>query len=123
MTQNILERNSSDIHSAILAATNHPIILVRERKFVFANKAFADAFGWTGEDLSGKSVRLCYASDEEFERLGVLIYSELEKNGSVTYEHDYVNRSGDRLPCLVTGRLLESGNMLFRSGFLLCRRW
>jgi PAS domain S-box-containing protein len=111
MTQDNLDRNSSDIHSAILAATNHPIIFVRDRKFVFANRAFAETFGWSCEELFGKSVRLVYATDEEFERLGKLIYSGLEKSGSVTYEYDYVQRSGDRLPCVVTGRLPAPGNI------------
>ncbi len=73
-----------DLESSILDATPHAIFSLQERKIIFANDAVKSVFGWTPEELIGKSTRVLYPADEDFERLGQKAYSALERKRNFT---------------------------------------
>ncbi|MFB3924584.1 MAG: PAS domain S-box protein [Syntrophales bacterium] len=46
---------------------------------IFANGAVESVFGWKPEELIGKSIRVLYTSQEDFEKIGKKGYAVLEK--------------------------------------------
>jgi PAS domain S-box-containing protein len=92
---------------------NAPIgiaIFDQDRKFIEANPAFLDIFGWTGEDLQGQSARLLYSDDESFQATGAHAYPIIRESQS--FRGDALMRTRDRGEIWVrlTGRLVDAVN-------------
>ena len=100
-------KHSQDLLMAILRGTIHGICLLRDRKFVWCNKAFTDILGWKREELIGKTTRIIYQDTEEYKRAGKITYRKSHKIGLIVYEYEYMHKNGHRIPCLVTGRALD----------------
>lgn len=100
-------KHSQDLLMAILRGTIHGICLLRDRKFVWCNKAFTDILGWKREELIGKTTRIIYQDTEEYKRAGKITYRKSHKIGLIVYEYEYMHKNGHRVPCLVTGRALD----------------
>lgn len=62
------------------------ISLLRDRVFVRANAVMTRMFGYTAEELIGKSARMLYESQEEYVRVGRMLRSETWKLGSLSTE-------------------------------------
>jgi len=75
--------------SSMLEAVPHAVVGLRDRHIMFANENVRDVFGWEREELIGKTTRVFYRSDEEFEQIGNDFYPTLE-------EHKYC---GEEFPC------------------------
>ena len=92
---------SKELMSSILSASPVGIGLVENRILNWANEAMLEMFGFESEyDYMGKSAEILYASKEEYERVGKIIYSNFKerevastdakfkrKDGSVFYGH------------------------------------
>ncbi|KYC54238.1 MAG: Bacterioopsin transcriptional activator [Candidatus Methanofastidiosum methylothiophilum] len=59
---------------SILSAAPIGINLLKDRKFVWSNKSMEEITGYSMDELLGKSPRLLYLSDEEYERVGRILY-------------------------------------------------
>ena len=69
----------NELKSSILDATPHAIIYVENRKIIFANNAVESVFGWKPEELTGKSIRMLFRSDEDYRKVGKVVYDTLER--------------------------------------------
>ena len=68
-------RESNRLLDAILTASGVGIAYAKDRRIRWANDAMARIFRFSGEeDYLGKDTRVLYASDEEYQRIGRLIY-------------------------------------------------
>jgi two-component system, cell cycle sensor histidine kinase and response regulator CckA len=108
--QQILESERSLL--AILSASPIGIGKIKDRVFSWVNDTLCRISGYTAEELTGKSSRLLYESDEEYERVGKDLYDKegrvetrvVTKSGSVrdvvmrvspTDSHSYIFTIGD----------------------------
>lgn len=73
-----------DLESSILDATPHAIFGLQEREIIFANDAVESVFGWPSKELIGKSTKMLYRSEKEYEMFGRKIYRILEKRRNFT---------------------------------------
>ncbi|MEQ8222367.1 MAG: PAS domain-containing protein, partial [Candidatus Eremiobacterota bacterium] len=64
---------------------NAPAVIgfARNRTIQWVNYQLLDMFGYKEDDITGKSTRILYDSDEEFERVGSVLYREKKGRGSV----------------------------------------
>jgi PAS domain S-box-containing protein len=77
--ENILKENESMLRS-ILAASPVGICRVQDREFVWVNDAMLEIFGASSEsDFVGKNTGTIYAGEEEYHRVGELLYRSLEQ--------------------------------------------
>jgi PAS domain S-box-containing protein len=92
------------LESSILAAIPHAVLGLENRRIVFANEGVKNVFGWTREELIGKSTRILFRSDEAYEDVGSTMYTTLEKKNAVSHEYDthYRHQDGRNLICRVT---------------------
>ncbi len=70
-------RSKHQILESILAASPIGIGLVENRIFRWANKALLNIFGFESQtDYEGKSTRMIYAEEGDYERIGQLLYTK-----------------------------------------------
>ncbi|NLW36155.1 MAG: PAS domain S-box protein [Syntrophorhabdus aromaticivorans] len=79
---------------AILSASPIGIVRVKNRVVDWANESMSRITGYTVEELKGKDLCTAYVSDEEYERVGAVLYREgqckaqyVRKDGSIVDAH------------------------------------
>lgn len=85
----------SETHLAsILRSAPIGIGIAVDRTIRRVNQHICDMLGYTEAELVGNSVRIMYASDEEFERVGVEKYSQISSTGVGTIETQWRKKDG-----------------------------
>ena len=84
------------------------VIYLVERRFVRVNKPFENIFGYSLEELYGKTTRIIYASDEDYEAAGREFYSSIARcDSNNKFDINALTKHGDRLICELVGSLLD----------------
>ena len=98
---------------SILDSIPHAVIGLKDRRIIFANHAVESVFGWKTEELIGKSTRVLYRSDEEYEEIAGYAYQALEKQRTYSREFHCRHKYGRDIVCLVSysrgGEILKDG--------------
>ena len=77
-----LERRKSEAYmEAILNAAPVGIGLVKNRVFGWVSSRMSEMLGYSADELVGQSARVIYESQEEFDRVGRVKYSEIKERG------------------------------------------
>ncbi|MCK9275120.1 MAG: PAS domain S-box protein [Syntrophales bacterium] len=87
------------LEKSILDAIPTAVLVLRRRKIEFANDAVEPVFGWKPDELIGKSTRILYRNNSEYNEIGELFYGALAKNRSFGYEFPCVKKSGREILC------------------------
>lgn len=69
------------------------IVQVKDRRILWANPAFAVMFGYTPEEIIGKSTRILYESDEQYQAFGESAYPVI--HSGQTYRAELRHRRKD----------------------------
>jgi hypothetical protein len=75
-----LIRNETILRSVFQAAPIG-ICIMKNRVYQSANTFWSESFGYPEQNIIGKSTRMLYPSDEEYERVGQAIYGPLQERG------------------------------------------
>ncbi|TAL32334.1 MAG: PAS domain-containing sensor histidine kinase [Spirochaetes bacterium] len=89
------------LKASILEAIPNAVIGLQDRQIIFVNDGVKSVFGWTSEELIGKSTRLLYRSEQDYIRIAGLIYSILETHPSVSIDFPCVRKDGTFIECMV----------------------
>ncbi|MEM2123794.1 MAG: PAS domain S-box protein [Methanolinea sp.] len=95
-------REREELLAGIFRVAPIGIGLVKERTFLFANDAVCRMTGYLREELLGKSSRLLYASDGEFERVGREMAGRMWETAGETVEATWVRRDGREITVLIS---------------------
>ena len=87
---------------SILGSILHAFIGLRDRRVIFTNHAVELVFGWKIEELIGKTIRVLYRSDEEYEEIASYAYPALEKQRTYSREIHCRHKDGRDIFCLVS---------------------
>lgn len=88
------------------------IMLAKDRYLVRCNPKSAAMLGYSSpEDLDGKSARILYVSDSEFEHQGRALYDQLAATGNALTEVQMVRKDGSTFWVSINARLLTDGPM------------
>ena len=79
----------------ILSAAPIGINLFQNRIFKWSNKGMAEITGHSVEELVGKSPRFLYESDEEYERVGSILYRPPRESEVIEIETKYRIKNGN----------------------------
>ena len=94
------------LESSILETIPHAVIGLENRRIIFANNAVYQVFGWKPEELIGKSSRIFYRSDLEYEETGLAFYEDPSKRKIRFDEIWCVDRNGQENLCTLTASKL-----------------
>ena len=96
------------IEASILAAIPHAVIGLRDRRITFANNGVKTVFGWNEDELIGKSIRILYRTDKDYEKMAGL-YSKLQRRKTAGDEVSCRRKDGTDIECRVNAsRIGES---------------
>ncbi len=104
------------LEASILEAIPHAVIGLQDRRIIFANDGVQSVFGWDALDLIGKSTRVIYRSDEDYEEMARILYTALEKQRTFKMEFLCRRKDGTDVECMITasriGESLKEGNIV-----------
>ncbi len=90
------------MQNSILEAIPHAVIGLDDRKIMFANHAVHSVFGWNPEELIGKSMRVLFHSQREYQNEGDKFYTALKNKRTHSMEFTYRHRDGHDVECLTS---------------------
>lgn len=97
------------LEASILDSIHIAVLVLRERRIIFANGAVETVFGWRPEELIGKSTEIIYRNHEDYLKIGTLFYQTLEEHRSFRYEFPCRRKDGRDITCMIrTSRVGES---------------
>jgi PAS domain S-box-containing protein len=113
-----IEFRDDEIHDALkelmfatLDAIPHAVLGLRDRHIIFANNAVEIVFGWHPEELMGRSTRILYQTDEDYEKIAKRFYPVLEQQRTFMDEFPCRRKDGKDIICVVSasriGELLQ----------------
>lgn len=80
------------------------IMFATRRKVARCNQRMAEIFGYTPEELLGKSTRVFYDSDEDYRSMGIAGYSTILSGEAFVCEMEVTHKNGTRVWVRATGR-------------------
>ncbi|HTZ38747.1 MAG TPA: PAS domain S-box protein, partial [Syntrophales bacterium] len=104
-------RQSEALLKSIFQAAPIGIGLVYNRVLGWSNEQVASLVGYKSEELAGKSARILYESDEEFERVGREKYIEVRQGATGVIETRWKHRNGAMLDILLSSKAIDPSDI------------
>ncbi len=104
-----LERSTREL-SAIFESASVGIAVARNRVFVRCNSRFEEIFDMPVGTLAGQSARRIFNTDEEFERIGEQVYSEISTGIAHRREQSFIRRDGKTAWLRMSGTAFDPAN-------------
>ncbi len=87
---------------SIFRAAPIGIGVVKDRVFINVNKRICELTGYSKKELINKSARIIYPSNEEFERVGKVKYSQIKKHRIGSIETKWLCKDGQIIDVLLS---------------------
>jgi len=104
------------LEASILEAMPNAVVGLKNRRIIFANNGVETVFGWQAEDLIGKSTRIFYRSDQEYEEVAQSLYTVMEEQRTATMEFPCRRKDGRDIECAISaariGEYLKERNIV-----------
>ncbi|MBN1142314.1 MAG: EAL domain-containing protein [Deltaproteobacteria bacterium] len=94
----------------ILKASPIGIGLIQNRTFRWVNDYFLQMLGYSAAEFDGRSVRILYENDEEFERVRRVVYREILQKGFGAAETRFRQKSGEPVDIYLSGAATDPGD-------------
>lgn len=92
---------------AILETTAVGVTFLKERRHQWLNRTLAAMLGYSPAELLGQETRVHYPSDEDFERLGALAYTQIMQTGLFSAEARMRRKNGELIWVQLDGSALD----------------
>ena len=106
LVQEALRKNEAQL-GGILRAAPVGVGMVHDRVFEWVNDGMTALTGYDGRELRGKSARILYPDQEEFERAGREKYAEIRARGSGSVETRWRRKDGAVIDVHLSSALIE----------------
>ena len=107
--EDALKRSEEEFKSLFEASSAGAAILVN-RVFKRVNTVMCRITGYSSEEFIGRSSRLLYADDDEFERVGEIFYPLIQNEGFGMIETRIMHKNGFMLDVVICGSPLDKNN-------------
>ena len=104
-------RESEGKLRSIFRAAPIGIGLVNNRLLGWTNDRFQKMIGYTAEELQGRSARMLYPNDEEYEYVGSEKYAQIEECGTGTVETRLMRKDGTLIDVLLSSTPLDPADL------------
>jgi PAS domain S-box-containing protein len=109
-------RESEAMLKSIFRAAPIGIGVVKNRIFMWVNNTFLKMVGYTEKKLEGKSSRIVYPSQDEYEFVGRVEYNQIKEKGTGTVETLFKRKDGKIIDVLLSSTPLDLKD--FRKGMI-----
>jgi len=104
-------RKNEALLKSILSSAPIGIGLVVDRIFRWTNQKLAEICGYTEEELQGKSARILYPNDTEFDRVGREKYNQISKYGTGSIETQFRRKDGAIIDVFLSSTPLDQHDL------------
>ena len=111
-------RERETLVRGILRSAPIGIGVVRNRILGWTNEHLAGMIGRSSEELNGKSARILYPDQEEFERVGREKHADVRRYGTGSIETRFIRANGEVLNVLLSSSFLVPDD--FDAGLIFC---
>jgi len=101
-------RNYNEKIKSIFEASSVGIGLLYDRIILEINPRICEMTDYSKQELLGQNARLLYNSEEEFQRVGELLYKEMENGSHATTETIWRKKNGELINILLSGVYLDN---------------
>ncbi|MCU0554412.1 MAG: PAS domain S-box protein [Syntrophales bacterium] len=108
--QAALSQNEALLRSIIQAAPTG-IGMVKNRVIEWTNEQITQITGYTPGELKGKSARILYPSDEEFDRVGRHKYAEIRSRGTGSIVTAWQRKDGSTANIFLSSTPIDPGDL------------
>lgn len=91
-----------DILESVLNAIPHAVLVLKNRRIVFANPAVTSVFGWHPDEVVGRDTFFLYRNAEDYEEVGRRFYSALEHERTHSEAFPCRCRDGKEIECMIS---------------------
>jgi len=92
---------------SIFRAAPTGIGMVADRVIVQANERLCEITGYSHEELLGKSARILYPTDQDFEYVGQEKYAQIREHGTGTVETHFQHKDGQAIDVLLSSTPID----------------
>ncbi len=78
----------------ILTASSVGLAYTVDRKIIWANPAMEELFGLSKEQYQGQDTRILYPTEEEYHRVGGVVYEQISKGKTVQLDGEFARSDG-----------------------------
>jgi PAS domain S-box-containing protein len=110
LSEAALMRNEALLRS-ILQAAPTGVGMVRDRVIEWTNEQVSRITGYSPEELKGKSARIFYAGDEEFDRVGRHKYAEIQRTGTGSIATVWRRKDGGTVNIFLSSTPIDPGDL------------
>jgi PAS domain S-box-containing protein len=97
--------------SSILRAAPIGIGVVSDRVITHANERLCEMTGYTKDELVGRSARILYPTDEDYQFVGSEKYRQIQERGTGTVETRWITKGGSVRDILLSSTPVDSTSM------------
>ncbi len=101
-------RQSKDVLNAIFNVAPVGIVIVKDRVFQCINKTWCRILGYSVSDVIGKSTRMLYEDDEEYERVGLGLNPGASEKCIASIQTKHLRKDGVLRDVSLTATLFQS---------------
>jgi PAS domain S-box-containing protein len=105
-------RESEATLRSIFRAAPTGIGMVCDRVIQQANERLCNMTGYTREELLGKSSRILYGTDEDYEYVGREKYAQIRERNTGTVETRWLRKDGTMIDVLLSSTPIDPNNLL-----------
>ena len=87
-------------------------IVDKERNMLFANKSYADMFGYTQEEILHVNARVFHISDESYERFAKIAFNAVKEGKPVSTSFPAKKKDGTHFWIHIVGSLVEDQDLI-----------
>ncbi len=109
-TEALLKRSENTLKS-IFQSAPIGIGIVTHRIIGWTNDQFQHMMGYSKDELKGQNARILYESDEEYERVGFELRSQIQKLGTGTVESKFRRKDDRIIDVLLRSSLINPGDI------------
>lgn len=104
-------RRSEEYQRSILRAAPVGIGVVVDRVFKQVNQRFCEMTGYRPEELEGRSAKIIYPSDEDYEYVGKEKYAQIRENNTGTVETRFKRKNGRIINVILSSTTMDSSDL------------
>ncbi len=106
-------RESEEKYRTLVESSSDAILMLdTERNIVSCNQAFLDLFGYTRNEVEGRSIRKIHLSDKSFRSFGDAAYPAIGRSGSHRTEWEFIRKDGAIFSADTATSVIKSPNEL-----------
>src|SRR5688572_18865324 len=111
LTEQALERAYAE-QKLIFDRSVVGISFIKNRIFLRCNRRMEELFGYGPGEMDGQSTRIYFASQEDYEAMGVRVFEVLRRGETFITESLYKRKNGELIWCRLNGTAIDAADPL-----------